>query len=747
MKPAAARKRAAGSWPRLVLAASVLLAGLSPGVAGAQSARLVFDPDRLMTIRETDAAQEVTFTVKLNRAPSGNVTVRSSRDVVGSTDTTVSGGGTLTFTTTDWNTPQTVTVRVGSDGDSFDEWGIIGVATSGGGFGGEDYGGFTGTKHGFLIYISDDESNAAPRVSSITRSSPSYTPTNSNGPAWGVSFSQAVQNVTADDFSIAGTTASLSVSRWGRYPNNWLVTASGGDLADLDGTITLSFVDGQDIENIVGTALTDTTPTGNNRNTYVIDNTAPYSTATARQTPATARTRADLLEWRLTFSERLLHRTGSARRHLVTAADFRVTGTDIGSPRIRVDNAGDSDLATWDVKVDRGNLANLNGTVRLEFAANHTLMDWADNPLTGGLTGATTFTLDNAAPGVTITGVPPHTTEPFTATFTFDEDVTDFDAGDVTLTNATKGTFRETVSGRAWTLRVTPSGDYRVSVDAGGANDEVGNPGPSSAVSKRGDFRIDGIPPSFSAFAHQRPRSSPTNADRVTWRATFSEGVTNVDAGDFRLTGARASLSVAAVSGNEAAWDVTASGGDLDKHDGSVTLAFASGQDITDLVGNALSPTPSATNTWTLDNTAPTPAFTGVPAVTNAPFTATLTFSEPVQGFDPVNELRVANARVTRVVETRQGTVWTADVRPDGSGDVTLSVPSGAVVDLSGNRSAAASATARYGAGAGLTFAPSSLTIAEGDGAVTGTYKVKLSSAPTANVTVAVTKMAGGVTM
>ena len=57
------------------------------------------------------------------------------------------------------------------------------------------------------------------------------------------------------------------------------VTASGGDLAGLNATVTLSFAAGQDIADTAGNALTATTPTGTNEPDYVVDNTAPTVTS------------------------------------------------------------------------------------------------------------------------------------------------------------------------------------------------------------------------------------------------------------------------------------------------------------------------------------------------------------------------------------------------------------------------------------------------------------------------------------
>ena len=62
------------------------------------------------------------------------------------------------------------------------------------------------------------------------------------------------------------------------------MTATGGNLASLDGTVTLSFAAGQDIQNAANQALTNTNPTGTNEDSYVLDNTAP--TAPSYRAPA-----------------------------------------------------------------------------------------------------------------------------------------------------------------------------------------------------------------------------------------------------------------------------------------------------------------------------------------------------------------------------------------------------------------------------------------------------------------------------
>ncbi|MFI7450456.1 glycoside hydrolase family 6 protein [Nonomuraea sp. NPDC049714] len=58
-----------------------------------------------------------TFTARLSSAPAADVTVSTSR-TSGDADLTVSSGASLTFTTANWNTPQTVTLAAAQDSDT-----------------------------------------------------------------------------------------------------------------------------------------------------------------------------------------------------------------------------------------------------------------------------------------------------------------------------------------------------------------------------------------------------------------------------------------------------------------------------------------------------------------------------------------------------------------------------------------------------------------------------------------------------
>ena len=80
----------------------------------------MFDPTSL-TVEEGDADGE-TYTVKLATQPSEGVTVTvSGHDASDLELTGLSATHTLTFTTANWDTAQTVTVKAGQDSDGTDD--------------------------------------------------------------------------------------------------------------------------------------------------------------------------------------------------------------------------------------------------------------------------------------------------------------------------------------------------------------------------------------------------------------------------------------------------------------------------------------------------------------------------------------------------------------------------------------------------------------------------------------------------
>ncbi len=105
------------------------------------TAALVFsEAARLFTLTALTVVEEATgsYRVRLAGAPAGSVTVTiasDNGDVTVDTDSTAPGNqNTLTFTTTDWGTFQTVTVSAADDGDTAEDTATLTHTASGGGY-------------------------------------------------------------------------------------------------------------------------------------------------------------------------------------------------------------------------------------------------------------------------------------------------------------------------------------------------------------------------------------------------------------------------------------------------------------------------------------------------------------------------------------------------------------------------------------------------------------------------------------
>ena len=302
--------------------------------------------------------------------------------------------------------------------------------------------------------------------------------------------------------------------------------------------------------------------------------------------------------------------------------------------------------------------------------------------------------LDNTGPTVTISGVPGTSSAAFTATITFLEGVTGFAVEDIAVGNGAASNFTGSDGGTAFTARITLAADGEVTVDvaAGVATDAAGNDNTAATRVSSTYTAPDTTAPRVASIARQTPSSSPTNANSLTWRVTFSEDVQNVDTADFTVSGTTATLTAAAVPGLSLAYDVTATGGNLAGLDGTVTLSFAVGQNITDTTSNALANTaPTGANeaSYVLDNTGPGVTISDVPGTSSAAFTATITFLEGVTGF-AVEDIAVGNGAASNFTGSDGGTAFTARITPAADGEVTVDVAAGVATDAAGNDNTAA---------------------------------------------------------
>ena len=129
----------------------------SQGISDPADVALTLEDDdtRGVTLSETDLdineGGNGTYTVVLDTRPTASVTVTPSRSS-GDTDVTVSGA--LTFTASNWNSAQTVTVSAAQDSDANDDTAVIGLSVAGG-----DYASFAAGS--VSIDVDDDETDSS----------------------------------------------------------------------------------------------------------------------------------------------------------------------------------------------------------------------------------------------------------------------------------------------------------------------------------------------------------------------------------------------------------------------------------------------------------------------------------------------------------------------------------------------------------------------------------------------------------
>ncbi|MFT5128990.1 MAG: hypothetical protein ACI8W8_002610, partial [Rhodothermales bacterium] len=191
---------------------------------------------------------------------------------------------------------------------------------------------------------------------------------------------------------------------------------------------------------------------------------------------------------------------------------------------------------------------------------------------------------------------------------TFDNDVSNVDAGDFAVNGSTTANVTAVSANSASSYDITVSGgdlagyNGAVGIDLAPAQDIadfLGSALPGGEPTTDETYTVDNIAPTLTSFT--RLDANPTSADSLTFRATFDETVTGLDAADFAANG-----SSAAVTGITGSYDISISGGDLAGLNGSVGLDLAGGQNITDLAGNALpAGEPATDETYTIDNSAP----------------------------------------------------------------------------------------------------------------------------------------------
>lgn len=245
----------------------------------------------------------------------------------------------------------------------------------------------------------------------------------------------------------------------------------------------------------------------------------------------------------------------------------------------------------------------------------------------------------------------------------------------------------------------------------GNANLALPVPGSAGSLGANKDIVIDnGISPTLVSIRRQTPSSALTNANSLTFRATFSETVTNVDAADFAVhvntPGPTTTATITGVgpAGNNSIYDVTVSGGDLAAFNGAVGLDLSASQNITDVSGNPLSPAtePAVDELYTVDNTDPAvtidQASGQADPTATTPVNFTVVFSEPidVSTFTASDITQNGSARFITWTITDSGDHKSFTLAATAVGQNGTLIPSIAVnrvTDAAGNNNSASSST------------------------------------------------------
>jgi len=408
-----------------------------------------------------------------------------------------------------------------------------------------------------------------------------------------INFSEDVTGVAIGDFSLTrdGTNVDISGLTVAGSGDSYTIDLSSVTATDGTYVLTLNAL-GSGIQDATGNALA-----ANASDSWTVDTTAPTADI-VDVTPDPRNTNAGTVT--ITFSEAV---TG------VTIGDFALTrdGTNVDISGLTVAGSGSS------YTIDFSTVTGTAGAYVLTLNASGSgIQDAAGNALAADASDS--WTVDTTAPTADIVDVTPdpRTTNAGTVTISFTKDVTGVTIGDFSLTrdgtNVDISGLTVAGSGDTYTIdlsSVTASdGTYVLTLTASGSGiqDAAGN---ALAADATETWTMDATAPSTTSFVRHTPASSPTNADTLVFRATFSEAVTGVDAADFAVSGTTATVTdVTAVSATQ--YDVTVSGGDLASLNGTVGLDLAASPTITDLAGNALPNTEPVTDeTYVIDNTRP----------------------------------------------------------------------------------------------------------------------------------------------
>ncbi|MFN8413116.1 MAG: metallophosphoesterase [Anaerolineales bacterium] len=276
------------------------------------------------------------------------------------------------------------------------------------------------SRTGILIdeYTIGQAPQTIPRVTSITRSSPS--PTNASLLNFTVTFSEAVNGVDLTDFTLATSPINdASINTITGSGTSYTVSVNSGTTS---GTLQLNLLDNDSITNTAGTPLGGIGNENGNFSTgeiYTLDKTMPSVLSIQRASPNP--TSAASVDFNVTFSEPV---TG------VDISDFNLFSSTNNNAFITTIN-GAGNLYTISV-----NTGNNNTDLRLDLINNNSIVDVVGNGLNSNFTNGEIYSINKTIPSViSITPVSANPSNAASVDFavTFSEAVSGVDVSDFSI--------------------------------------------------------------------------------------------------------------------------------------------------------------------------------------------------------------------------------------------------------------------------------------------------------------------------
>ncbi|QGJ71543.1 Hypothetical protein PBC10988_32500 [Planctomycetales bacterium 10988] len=473
--------------------------------------------------------------------------------------------------------------------------------------------------------------------------SPEIIYTNANPYVFTLEFSEAITRFTEEDLYVSFGAEIIS---FGQIDEDTYSVEFGFDAYNIITRKIDIWIFSWDISDLAGNVNTETLQTY-----FYFDNRRPSLDITPTDTVTNS---SDPIQFTFQFSED------------VTGFDLEDIEVIYGAPGglISVDEN------TYTLEVT----PTSDGMIEV-IVEEETAEDFAGNVSRGAIA---TVLVDTISPTLFINPPAIQTnSSPILFTFDFTEDVTGFAVEDIQVNGGVASQFT-VIDFNTYTLEVIPNsdGELTVSVDAGVAFDGAYNDNLASSAT----VTFDGTDPTLVIT----PDSLFTNESMVLFTFSFSEEVSDFGINDINLINATAG-SLQTINGSTFRLEVSP------ESDGEVMVSVAAAA-AHDEAGNG---NDSSTATIQFDATAPTLFISSPNAITNSnPIHFTFEFSEAIHNFTS-NDIVLAGGSVDEfsVIDDK---TFAIEVIPDGDGDITATVASGAAQDAATNDSTGDMATVTY---------------------------------------------------